>query len=941
MKKTSVLLTAIALSLSLEAFSQTAQIGSRLYSKEQGSWYVEENGRKFAVNQEVITIKFREGHTPAELSVFEKTYGLVLVRKNMLGYIDYNIPKDADVIALVQRLSSSPLIESVDINATGSYTLIPNDPSFASQYSLNQTSDKDIDAPEAWNITTGSSSVRVGILDSGTDWTHEDMGLGTDSYQNIYLNSGEDAWTSPNNPATGNGVDNDGNGLVDDWKGWNWDQNTNDSRGTFFHGTHVAGITGAKTNNAKGISGVAGGFGASGSKMLIVNVGQNAPNGAVLDDAILYAAQQGVKVIQLSLTVPQTAAIDAAINSANNTFNALVVCASGNNSATTIGYPASHPLVFSVGATDANDVKASFSNSGTNLEIAAPGVNILSTQIGNTYANSSGTSFAAPIVSGVAALILSVNPCLKPKDIKEILRATAEKVGGYNYYWDPARPGHSKELGYGRVNAFKAVELAQAMYKAGADLYSRDTPADFGVEPNPDSGPMWISQDIWVRNQNDGLTNQTHQNPEFTLGQPVYVYVRVRNKGCASSSGSEKLKLYYSKASTGLSWPTHWNGYTVGSLTYGDIIGTQNISAVTSGGETILTYTWQPPNPNNFTDPDKNHWCLLARIETSTTYPFGMTFAETSDVNYNTNRNNNIVWKNVTVTNVIPGIANPGSGVGGGKVIVRNVQRMPVNTSIHFRVPDEELNNSVLQKGAVKVDLGTLFEKWEKGGRKGRGVEVVYEPRAKAPAIPDPGATALPGIGPVTGTDIGSIGVAAVTVEVPILVITRPDAQIDNIPLEAEEMHDIAMEFTQTVEIPAEGKNQYLYDVIQYDASRDPASVVGGERYVVNYLVGQALYGKQGSQRKAAQGNSSKTPAEEAFEKEISIYPNPARSSITFEVPGENSLLITDLTGREAYRASFSDRHKADVSALPKGVYMAEITNASSHVRVIKRVVIQ
>lgn len=233
-----------------------------------------------------------------------------------------------------------------------------------------------------------------------------------------------------------------------------------DPSGTFYHGTAVAGVISAKTNNAKGIAGVAGGWNSVGALTMIGAVGNAAPSGAILDDAILYAAAMGAHVVQMSLTVGQSPAIDDAVDMARNTYNMSVINAAGNSGSTTLGYPASNPDVMSVGSTTSNDLKSSFSNYGPDLEIAAPGSSIFMLDLNDGYASSSGTSFAAPVVSGVVALMLAVSPGLNEEQVRQILKDTADKVGGYNYNWNPAMPGHSQELGYGRVNAEAAVEAS-------------------------------------------------------------------------------------------------------------------------------------------------------------------------------------------------------------------------------------------------------------------------------------------------------------------------------------------------------------------------------------------------------------------------------------------------------------------------------------------------
>ena len=286
------------------------------------------------------------------------------------------------------------------------------------------------------------------------------IGLGNDNYQNILLNSGEDIWNDPNDPSTGNGIDDDNNGLIDDWKGWNYANNSNDVRTPNAHGTLVAGIVSAKSNNSIGISGLAGGNNADGVNILPYCIGVNAPIGALIDDAIIDAVDNGARVIQMSLNVPPSSAIDISIQYAIDN-NVIVICASGN-AGTAVQYPASNNNVISVGGTDQNDLRANFSNFGNNLDIVAPGVGIRSTNLMNTYATQDGTSFAAPQVSAVAALILSVNPNLTAQQVRNIIESTAQKVGGYAYTNTSGRPNGTwdDEMGYGLVDAFAAVQAA-------------------------------------------------------------------------------------------------------------------------------------------------------------------------------------------------------------------------------------------------------------------------------------------------------------------------------------------------------------------------------------------------------------------------------------------------------------------------------------------------
>ncbi len=456
----SILASAVLLAVTFTAAAaEVREISGRQYFQEGRGWvHRDAAGQEFQVQSDVITIKLRPGVSlEAEEALHAGTGGDVL-RRARTGFIDVTIDRGQDVFEAIDAYLASGLVEIAEPNTWGEWTLIPNDTQYGTQYQYPIT-----DAEEAWDVTTGSPDVIVAILDSGTEFTHEDLGTGGDAYQNIWLNAGEDAWSDPDDPATGNGVDDDLNGYVDDWKGYDFSNNDNDSSGTFFHGTAVAGCTAAKTNNAVGVAGMAGGSNGPGARLMIAGVGDTGPNGAILDDAILYAADMGAQVVQLSLSVGQTAAIDDALQMVHDDDNVTIICSSGNGGGPTVGYPAIDSHVIAVGATNSSDLRAGFSSHGPDLEVSAPGDNILTTSTGNGYTTTGGTSFSAPLTSGVVALMLSVNPNLTNVQIRQILWDTADKVGGYDYNWDPSMPGHSFELGYGRVNAETAALAAQIL----------------------------------------------------------------------------------------------------------------------------------------------------------------------------------------------------------------------------------------------------------------------------------------------------------------------------------------------------------------------------------------------------------------------------------------------------------------------------------------------
>lgn len=393
------------------------------------SIFIAENGRRYIVDRSVITVKLNPG-------VNEIGKELKILRSNRLGYIDLSVPEGVDIENYVSVLEKTGYFEVISYNSIGKYCVVPNDTRRSEQWYLDS-----INAFTAWNITMGSSNVIVAILDSGTEWTHQDIGNGTDGYSNI-----------------------------DATLGWNYITNNNNVITTNDHGTRVAGIVGAKTNNSRGIAGISGGNGASGVRMIPMCVGVAGPSTAIIDDAIIDAVDNGARVIQLSLEVGETPDINAAIAYAMQN-NVVIVCAAGNdpnNNGLPVTYPASHADVIAVGAINQSNQRANFSNYGTNLDVVAPGVSILSTTLNNNYNSEDGTSFAAPQVAGIAALILSARPGLTQAQVRNAIESTCTKINkwsssnpsGYTYTDDPSVHPHGEwnnDVGYGLVNAYAAV----------------------------------------------------------------------------------------------------------------------------------------------------------------------------------------------------------------------------------------------------------------------------------------------------------------------------------------------------------------------------------------------------------------------------------------------------------------------------------------------------
>jgi subtilisin family serine protease len=304
-----------------------------------------------------------------------------------------------------------------DLYVSASVTT-PNDPLFSSQWSLDNTGqtggtpDDDIDAPEAWDLTTGSSSVVVGVVDTGIDYTHPDLD------GNIWTNPGEVA---------GDGVDNDGNGYANDIVGWNFVANTNNPYDDNLHGTHVSGTIAATTNNGVGVAGIDWN-----ARILPVKIFDSNGSGsnAWSISGVNYAARLHASVINASWGGgSQSQALSDAIANSGAVF----VAASGNNGSnndSTAFYPASYRtaneiVVASVGSSGA---LSSFSEyGGRTVDLTAPGESISSTIPGG-YASMSGTSMATPHVSGVVALLASLRPGLGPVQLAQQVVATAKPL---------------------------------------------------------------------------------------------------------------------------------------------------------------------------------------------------------------------------------------------------------------------------------------------------------------------------------------------------------------------------------------------------------------------------------------------------------------------------------------------------------------------------------
>ncbi|MBW8042491.1 MAG: S8 family serine peptidase [Planctomycetes bacterium] len=370
---------------------------------------------------------------------------------------------------------NDPSIEYAELNYIVSICKLPDDPLFPLQWPLDNTGqdypasgrynlppgtpDSDIDVPQAWDIHTGSSEVIVAVADTGVDYNHRDL------QANIWINSGE---------IPDNGVDDDGNQYIDDIYGYDFINNDSDPIDDNGHGTHVSGTIAAGGNNGLDIAGVCWNAKIMALKFLNSN-GEGFTSDAAT--AIYYAAEIGADVISNSWGGPYPSqTLQEAIDYAHSQ-GVIMVAAAGNGNTDSAHYPAFYENMIAVAATDSDDKRAPFSNYGNYVDIAAPGVDVLSlraaqTSIGTIYDDyttiASGTSMACPHVAGIIALIISNYPDAYTHVITARLFETTDDISTEN-------PGFDGLLGTGRVNAYKAVRDGfQGIVTLDSDFYSCD-----------------------------------------------------------------------------------------------------------------------------------------------------------------------------------------------------------------------------------------------------------------------------------------------------------------------------------------------------------------------------------------------------------------------------------------------------------------------------------
>jgi serine protease len=343
-----------------------------------------------------------------------------------------------------RKLSSISEIEYAEPVPIHNFSYVPNDPRKKEQYYL-QT----IQCFEAWDILEDPDTVVVGIVDTGIDYTHEDLSA------NIFINYNETGMDEEGNDKSSNGIDDDGNGFIDDWRGWDFVSSEsadgdNDPMPGHIHGTHVGGTVGAVVDNEIGIAGICRYV-----KLMPVKVGSDDPQSLSVSrgyDGILYAAAMGADVINCSWGSYSPSTAEKEIIDLATSLGSVIVAAAGNEGQNSEQYPASFGGVMSVAALDIDDERAYFSNYHRTVDVSAPGYEIYATVPGNWYNYLNGTSMASPIAAGVAALVIQKHPEYTPLQVIEHVKQSCDDIYTIN-------EGFEGLLGSGRVNAFKAMTI--------------------------------------------------------------------------------------------------------------------------------------------------------------------------------------------------------------------------------------------------------------------------------------------------------------------------------------------------------------------------------------------------------------------------------------------------------------------------------------------------
>lgn len=533
-----------------------------------GQWAVADPVTKPHMPDRVI-IKFKSNATAAEKQAIKDDLR-AQTRKNF-GRIKAEL-LDIEGISVeeaINRYKHHGKVEYIEPDYIVEALEIPDDVFFDQLWGMvntgqtGGTADADIDADMAWEVGTGSHSVLVGVIDTGIDYNHTDLAANT--------------WTNPGEIA-GNGIDDDGNGFVDDIKGWDFYNDDNDPIDDHGHGTHCSGTIGAVGNNGIGVAGVNWNVSIAGIKFLSSG-GSGSTSDAI--DGINYGITIGCKVLSNSWGGGgYSLALEEAIQDAYDA-GILFVAAAGNSSSDndiTPHYPSSYDVnnVVAVASTDHNDNLSGFSCYGlTSVDLGAPGSDIYSTLPGNSYGYLSGTSMATPHVAGVAALIWSLYPGMTVDLVKARLLDMADPI--------PALAG--KCVSGARLNAFMSI--------AEPDSTPPDAITDLAAF-DPGSNTMTLS---WTATGDDGTSGTaSYYNVRYSTSP-----ITEENFDSATRAGNEPDPGPYGSAEemevSGLDFSTPYYFAVKAFDEFGNASPISNIAMGTTLGAPDIAYA-----PGSFTE---------------------------------------------------------------------------------------------------------------------------------------------------------------------------------------------------------------------------------------------------------------------------------------------------------------------------------------------------
>ena len=638
-----ILMVAILALVTSDLYGQLQQftIQGREYRLEGEKWYTFFEGKKgdqVIPHRLIVRLKdkgFVENFNFLSLNI----NGVSLGSERFLdGFYVLTIAPDRDPFQIASALQASGKFDVLEFDAIGERHGTPNDPWFPQQWNLPK-----IQMPQTWDLTTGSSSIILGIIDSGIKYTHEDLD------GNIWVATAEDRngngrpdFTPVGQGGDLDGIDNDNNGFVDDLIGWDFagggnypqppfqpDNNPDDTDG---HGTNVAGVSSAQTNNYesgsyRGIAGVAGGWGTQkGVSLMVLRDGGATPFVSLTAQAIEYAARNGARAINISSgwspTEPNLSVLQSAVNFAVNTYGVIIVASAGNNGATgdpSIRYPARYSNTIAVGATDQNDNRRSYSAYGPEMDVVAPDGVPSTTMAGGYTSSVTGTSFSAPHVAALAGLVRSINSSLTWQQVRDIIRNSADKV--------PGMGGNSftNEYGYGRINAHKAlVKVVELFAAEGKSISATATAQNNGrrlvrvVRDVENYNHLVFSSggEIFYRRNIEYSSNwdiTKKLNP--VSGGNDFPCITYHNNGTLfvtwqRKTSSNNFDIYFAMSlDNGVTWDASWNTYVLASVTastdplpviQADYNGFQKIIVFNSTGGLIsyVTNTQYPYNIN-------------------------------------------------------------------------------------------------------------------------------------------------------------------------------------------------------------------------------------------------------------------------------------------------------------------------------------------------------